>query len=321
MKALSYPVNTLARSYRRGTIALCMVALTLAITLVLSASAMTSGIVSVTNKNAVISITARNVSWNASVRSQGTFLPIPSDAFFVLVIGNDERPGVGGARADALHLIGINTAEKKVTILNFPRDTTVSIPGHGRNKINAANAFGGSALTTQTVEQLTGVKISYVLEANFAAFTGLIDDLGGIDVTVEKSMRDSASGSNFSPGVVHMSGGQALSFTRDRHSFSSGDLQRSQNQAIVLIAALAEMKKSRTTISSRFEGVAFMAKHLKLTNLTLRDVYFLMEQASAIEPGNISSILVPWAGSNTLAPQATTLFNDFKDDAVLQTYK
>lgn len=300
-----------------------MVGITLAISIVLLASTFSYGFVDISNENPAVVITARQASFKPqqALRAQDAYLPTPSNTFFVLVIGNDERPGVSGARADGIHLLGINPTLNKVTQLNFPRDTNVSIPGHGRNKINAANAYGGSELTTQTIEQLTGVSISYVLEANFAAFTGLINDLGGIDVNVEKSMKDSASGSNFSPGIVHMNGTQALAFSRDRHSFSSGDIQRSQNQGALIIAALAEMKKSKKSISSRFESAALISKHLKLTNLTLRDLYFLMEQANKIDPSSITNIVVPWADSNTLAPKATDLFADFRDNAILDTYK
>lgn len=300
-----------------------MVIFTLAISMVLLLSAFSYGLVNIPNENPAVVITARQASFKSrqDLRAQDSYLPTPSDTFFVLVIGNDERPGVEGARADGIHLLGINPDLMKVTQLNFPRDTNVSIPGHGKNKINAANAYGGSELTTQTIEQLTGVSISYVLEANFAAFTGLVNDLGGIDVNVEKSMNDSASGTNFSPGTVHMNGTQALAFSRDRHSFSSGDLQRSQNQGSLIIASLAEMKKSKKSVSSRFESAALISKHLKLTNLTLRDLYFLMELASKIEPSSITNIVVPWAGSNTLAPKATDLFADFKDNAILDTYK
>lgn len=300
-----------------------MTTVTISLGLILTLSAFTFGSVKVPRNDSALKITKRTPSSSAQKygKINGTFLPTPSNVFFVLAIGNDYRPGVEGARADAIHLIGINPTDKKVTVINFPRDTTVAIPGHGNNKINAANAYGGSALTAQTLEQLTGVSISYILEANFAAFTGLVDDLGGIDVTVEKSMHDSNSGSNFEPGVVHMNGAQALSFSRDRHTFAIGDLQRSENQGAVLIAALAEMKKSKTTVASRFTSAAFMAKHLNLTNLSLRDLYFLMEQAEKIDPANITNVVVPWSKSNTLAPKANDLFADFKDNASLDTYK
>lgn len=299
-----------------------MILTTIALTATLFSTTIMSSFASTLNPNEKITITARNENSRAKTLKDlvGSFYPTQSGVFFVLVIGNDYRPGVEGRRADGIHLLGINSDENKVTMINFPRDTTVAIPGFGRNKINAANAFGGSALTAQTLEQLTGVKISYILEADFAAFTGLVNDLGGLDITVEKPMKDKNSGTNFDPGVIRMNGDQALAFSRDRYSFSNGDISRSQNQGRVLIAALAEMKKERTTISSRFEAAGTIAKRLQLTNMTVRDLFFLMEQAEKIAPENITNLVVPWSGSNTLAPKANDLFTDFKDNAILDTY-
>lgn len=323
MKTREFSNKSVSNLWTRRIAITAMFTLTLSMSLILASSAFTYGYISTSKGNPTIVVSKRNSSPTmfSSTRIHGTFLPTSPDVFFVLVIGNDYRPGVEGKRADAIHLLGINPVEEKVTILNFPRDTNVAIPGYGKNKINAANAYGGSELTAKTLEQLTGVSIKYVLEADFAAFTDLVDDLGGIDVTVEKSMMDKNSGTNFSPGVISMSGSKALAFTRDRYSFADGDLSRSQNQGKVLIAALAEMKKSKTSLSSRFESAALIAKHLKLTNLSLRDVFFLMQQAEKINPESITNLLVPWSGSNTLAPKATQLFADFKDNAILDTYK
>ena len=296
---------------KRSFTKLLMITSAIAITFVLSLSTVTYGVVKLPNSESTLKLSARH---------SALFLPIQSEAFFILVIGNDYRPGVEGRRADAIHLIGVNPTLNKATMLDFPRDTTVSIPGYNRNKINAANAFGGSALTALTLEQLTGVKISYILEADFAAFTGLVDELGGIDIEIEKEMRDKNSGTNFQPGTIRMDGNSALAFSRDRHSFIDGDLSRSRNQGRLLIAALAEMKNSKTTLPSRFESAAIISKHLELTNLNLRDLFFLMEQAEKIKPENITNLVVPWAGSNTLAPKANDLFADFADNAVLDTY-
>jgi LCP family protein required for cell wall assembly len=307
---------------RKFIAATFMIICTLVVTLGTGVSALTSGAVTVPGSHPLITITARNASWSQTpARENGTYDPAPGDVFFVLAIGNDYRPGVEGARADALHLFGINVKQKRVSVINFPRDTNVAIPGHGRSKINAANAYGGSALTAQTIEQLTGVKISYVLETAFAGFTQAINDLGGIDVNVKTAMSDHYSGAYFSPGIHHMTGDQALTFSRDRHDFAQGDIQRTHNQADLLIAAVDQMKKSKTSVASKFESAAYIAKNIKLTNLTLRDLYFMMKIASTIDTSTISNITVPWAGSNTLAPRATDLFNDFKDNAIIDTYK
>ncbi|MFN8015809.1 MAG: LCP family protein [Acidimicrobiia bacterium] len=291
-------------------------------TLLLVSSTISYGLIKTNTSDNSIKVSKHTKHlFNDFGRYQGSFYPTKSGTFFILVIGNDYRPGVEGARADAIHLVGINTDLNKASIINFPRDTNVQIPGHGTSKINAANAYGGSTLTAQTLEQLTGVSISYILEANFAAFKGLIDDFGGIEVNVEKEMHDSNSGSNFSPGINKMDGGQALAFSRDRHSFPIGDLQRTKNQAKLLIAGLAQMQKTKTTIPDKFISAVKISKHLKLTNLSLKDIFFLLQQASKVDPTNVSNIVVPWSKSNTLSPKANDLFADFKDNAVIDSYK
>src|SRR5207247_2881382 len=63
---------------------------------------------------------------------------------FILALGSDARPGqrVTGERSDSIHLIGIDAAHHRASILGFPRDSWVNIPGHGVAKINTALTFG-----------------------------------------------------------------------------------------------------------------------------------------------------------------------------------
>lgn len=298
-----------------------MVTFTLLMTAAMAVSTLISGTITM-NDDAPITISARHASVSHNqFRLHDTQLPTPDSVFFVLAIGNDYRPGVEGRRADAIHVIAVNPELNKASIINFPRDTNVAIPGKGRNKINAANAYGGSALTAQTLEELMGISISYILEVDFAGFTGLVNDLGGLDVEVTQPMNDKNSGTNFSPGVVRMNGDQALAFSRDRYSFSNGDISRTSNQGVVLIAALREMGVERKSVTSKFEAASLIAKNASLTNLTLRDLFFLMEEASQVDADDVANITVPWSGSNTLAPSANDLFADFKDNAVIDTYR
>src|SRR4051812_23559877 len=82
-------------------------------------------------------------------------------AVFIMFVGSDLRPGVGGARGDALHLMGINPALHQATILNVPRDTCASVPGRGTTKINEANSVGGAATQANVVGSMVGVPVSY----------------------------------------------------------------------------------------------------------------------------------------------------------------
>src|SRR5258708_5200389 len=118
----------------------------------------------------------------------------PSKPFFILLVGNDSRPGVGGARGDALHLLGVNPAKHQATMLDIPRDTCWN-----GDKINAGNTQGPRAQAND-VGGLVGVQISYVVDVDFAGFTGLVDGVGGVAVDVPTQMHDSYSGAYFSPG-------------------------------------------------------------------------------------------------------------------------
>jgi LCP family protein required for cell wall assembly len=128
--------------------------------------------------------------------------------------------------------------------LSIPRDTLVNIPGHGQNKINAAYAYGGPALTIRTVEALTGVKINHVIIVNLANFPAFIDAIGGIDVKTGRicsNISGGAKNGGFSlylkPGVHHLSGIQALTLARTRENAcnaASSDLTREGYQQKIL---------------------------------------------------------------------------------------
>jgi anionic cell wall polymer biosynthesis LytR-Cps2A-Psr (LCP) family protein len=84
---------------------------------------------------------------------------------FILALGSDARPGqsITGERADSIHLIGIDLRTQAATILGFPRDSWVSIPGHGTSKINDGMVLGGPNLMVQTIEHLTGIRVDFWL--------------------------------------------------------------------------------------------------------------------------------------------------------------
>ncbi|MFZ4516410.1 MAG: LCP family protein [Acidimicrobiia bacterium] len=249
-----------------------------------------------------------------------SFTPSQTAPVFFLVIGNDERPGVSGARGDALHVIGFNPGANTATILNIPRDTTVPIPGHGTDKINAANAYGGSKLTAETVGNLMGITIPYVIETNFDGYVGLVNDLGGIEVDVPSKMFDSDSGSHFNPGRQTLNGDDALAFARDRHTFANGDFTRTVNQGRVLLGALRKMRAQSTDPVSAFRAMAIAQRRTKLSGVNLLELYDLMRAARNVDPDKVQNLLVPVAmGSYKITPEGQAMFADFRDDGVVQS--
>jgi len=168
-----------------------------------------------------------------------------SKPIVILAVGSGARPGedVTHSLSDSLHLIYINPDKHAVTMIGIPRDSWVDIPGHGSNKINSALVQGGPDLMVQTIESHFGVHIDYWALTTFWGFQAMIDQIGGLTVDVPFRMLDSYSRADLQPGVQTLSGAQALSFARDRHSMLMGDFTRQENGGRLFLAALAQFQK------------------------------------------------------------------------------
>jgi polyisoprenyl-teichoic acid--peptidoglycan teichoic acid transferase len=94
----------------------------------------------------------------------------------------------------------------------------------------------------QTVRQLTGLPVNYYVLTAFEGFQKIVDELGGVNVQVDKKMNDKFSGARFDPGWQDMNGGEALAYSRDRHDVANGDFTRSQHQANVMLSGLAKLR-------------------------------------------------------------------------------
>ena len=66
--------------------------------------------------------------------------------------------------------------------MSFPRDTEVEIEGHGRDKLNAAFAYGGPALTIKTFRKDFGIPIQHFLAVNFEGFRKIVDAIGHVKI-------------------------------------------------------------------------------------------------------------------------------------------
>jgi LCP family protein required for cell wall assembly len=241
----------------------------------------------------------------------------PTDPFFILLVGNDDRPGVGGARGDALHLVGVNPKLHKATMLDIPRDTCWQ-----NDKINAANAEGGAPAQAAAVGGLIGVHVSYAVDVNFDGFTSLVDGVGGFEMNVPFEMHDSYSGAYFHPGIQHMSGDAALRFSRDRHDFPQSDIIRTNNQGLLILAGIAQMQKAWNTAGGQFKLIRLLYQHAQLDNLGVTDLFRLGRVMQDIPVTGIRNETIPIVNGSCLplSSDAPGMFADFADDAVLESH-
>jgi LCP family protein required for cell wall assembly len=189
----------------------------------------------------------------------------------ILVLGSDRRqkgskePGAntsGPSRSDTIMLI--RTGGGHSARLSIPRDTVVEIPGHGLQKINAAYAFGGPALSISTVERYLDIPINHLVEVNFENFPQLIDAMGGVDYTGGCIVSEISGGSRnggytlrLSKGTHRLDGKQALALARTRKNRcapNETDLQRAEHQQ-----ALFQDMKSRLLSFSSFVRLPLIA--------------------------------------------------------------
>ena len=163
-----------------------------------------------------------------------------------LLVGSDSREdltpeqrrkyrtgGTDGARTDTILML-VLPKKGKPALISLPRDSWVSIPGKGRNKLNAAYAWGGPKLLVQTVEQTTGVRIDDYLQIGMAGFGETVDAVGGIELCLDKPMKDRDSHADFPAGCRQFNGVDALAYVRMRKADPTGDLGRMNRQREVI---------------------------------------------------------------------------------------
>ena len=168
-------------------------------------------------------------------------LNIPQDQVNILLLGSDQRVETGGFRTDTIILLSINPSTKTASLISFPRDLYLYIPGWTYQRINTAMFHGGFELLADTLEYNFGVRPSYYVMTYFWAFNDAIDSLGGIDVEVPRALTDYSINDGFSvpAGLIHMDGSTALLYSRSRYSTS--DFDRTRRQQAVLQAILKKL--------------------------------------------------------------------------------
>ncbi len=149
---------------------------------------------------------------------------IQGDTLNILVLGIDTRQG-WQARSDSINLVHIDFSRNRIGILSIPRDTLVDIPGFGQDKINHAHMFGGPELTCRTVSNFLQLPVNNYIEANFPLFINIIDELGGININVEKPLYyDDYAGNlhiHLPQGEQKLDGYEAMGYVRFRHDNTS----------------------------------------------------------------------------------------------------
>ncbi|HUP33091.1 MAG TPA: LCP family protein [Gaiellaceae bacterium] len=180
---------------------------------------------------------------------------LPGQPATALVVGYDQRAGEEAgvqSRSDTVMLVRADPETKSVSMLSFPRDLWVEIHCPDRpsfnGRINGAYSECGTKGTLETVRELTGLPINYLITVNFRGFRQLVDAIGGVWIDVDRRYFNDQGGDfgyatiNLFPGYQKLGGYQALDFVRYRHTDS--DLYRVVRQQLFLRAFKEQIKAS-----------------------------------------------------------------------------
>jgi len=214
-----------------------------------------------------------------------------TDPIFILILGSDSRPGtpVDRGLSDSIHVLGINPAKGRATLLGIPRDSWVPLATGGTGKINGAMADGGPEKEIETVENLTGIKFDYYMLTGFKGLKRAVNELGGLTIDIPYTVVGDER--TFSAGVQKLDGPSALGYARTRHSLPLGDFDRSMNQGRLMIAALAQFRAEFGKDPSKLFGWLGAGLRNVETSLSIDDLTRLAFLTSRVPPRNVTNLI------------------------------
>ncbi len=207
---------------------------------------------------------------------------LPGEPVNVLLIGSDSRGEGDNGRSDSLILMRLDRDRGFISLLSFPRDLYVSVPGFGLQKINAAYGLGGAEKTIETVTALTGQNVNHYINVDFNGFSNLVDEVGGVLIDVDRRYFHSNVGCSgtecydeidIEAGYRRLDGAQALDYVRYRHT--DGDFARIARQQLFL----SELKRQTNQFGNLTRLNSFAEIFAKNTETSIRKVDTLLSIA------------------------------------------
>ena len=178
----------------------------------------------------------------------------------ILLVGVDFAPGRAHHLTDTMLVATLDPETGEGAMISIPRDLYGAPLGDGRvynAKLNSLMAtaaadrvtypLGGPATLKSAIGDLLGTRIHYFAAIDIEGMREVIDTLGGVTVTVERTINDpqypdtltGQRGLYIEAGVQHLDGRAALGYVRSRMSAGENDFTRAERQQ-QLLAAIAE---------------------------------------------------------------------------------
>ena len=180
----------------------------------------------------------------------------------ILLVGVDFAPGRSSNLTDTMLVATLDPVTGDAAMVSVPRDLYGVPLGDGRvynaklnSLMSAASAdratypLGGPATLKAAISELLDTRIHYFAAIDMEGLRQTVDTLGGVDITVERSIDDpgykdtltGARGLFIAAGRQHMDGTTALAYARSRKSEGETDFTRAERQQQLLTAIASEL--------------------------------------------------------------------------------
>ncbi len=240
----------------------------------------------------------------------------------VMVIGSDARPGENQQRlrADSIHLVTANPSAGNGTILGFPRDSWVSTP-YGSMKFTSLMAGRGPQVMVDKVVDTWDLPVEGYVVTGFRGFENLMRSIGNLPIDLPRALPTQAWWDGFGAGSQRLSPQRTLEYARTRKGVPGGDITRSANQGIVMLAVLRVLQMNDITDAP--EIVSVLLDHT-WTSLTPTDLIQLAATIHVLDVDEIENVVLPGALGRAgaasvvrLTPEADEMLADLGDDGLL----
>lgn len=227
----------------------------------------------------------------------------PTDKIInILLIGVEEFDNA--RNTDSMIIATMNTETHSLKLTSLMRDMYLDIPGHGKNRLNAAYSLGGIDLLSQTIEQNLGVTINGYCLVNFDAFERIVNIVNGVDITLTEQEAHYLNTTNYISnkkyrnvvaGKQTLNGNQALGYCRIRKrptATESNDFGRTQRHRIVL-NAIFDKVKSKNVIEMAFLMNKILGTTKIETNITKGELNRYLEEAVNLKVKQLDTYRIP----------------------------
>lgn len=274
------------------------------------------------NETKIIYTTNHQIEKTAEVETKDSKYTISNGVFNVYISGIDTSGNISNvSRSDANIIATVNTNTHEVLLTSIPRDYYVTLHSKGaKDKLTHSGIYGINETVT-TVEDLLDIDINYYVRVNFTTVIELVNTLGGIEVYSDYDF--DALGYHFNKGYNTLNGEEALAFSRERHSFASGDNQRVKNQQAVIEAIIKKVLNSETLLT-RYTSILDSLEGCFQTNVEQDDISNLVkEQLNNMSSWKIKTNALTGTGSygSTYSMGSTQLYIMLPDESSVEKAK